>query len=47
MYWINDILGTVFYSITVFMTGALLGKPLWCWMCKRCSFMRGECNKGK
>ncbi len=36
-------LGTVFYSIVVFMAGALIGRPMWCWMCK--SMPWSDCGK--
>jgi hypothetical protein len=32
MSWIDSTLGTVFYSMVVFMVGAMIGKPMWCWM---------------
>ena len=28
----SSTLGTVFYTITVFVAGALIGKPLWSWV---------------
>ena len=28
---VNDFLGTTFFTIVVFMAGALLGTPLWNW----------------
>lgn len=28
----SSALGTVFYSITVFVAGALIGAPLWTWV---------------
>lgn len=28
----SSTLGTVFYSITVFVAGALIGNPLWTWV---------------
>lgn len=45
MHWIDSVLGTVFYSMVVFMAGAMMGKPLWCYMCKKCPLFNGECCK--
>jgi hypothetical protein len=32
---LNSVLGTVFYSVVVFVAGALLGTPLWNWITKQ------------
>ncbi len=47
MDWIDSVLGTVFYSMVVFTAGALLGKPLWCYMCQKfpAVFSAGCCKK--
>lgn len=34
MEWIDNILGVAFYSVVIFVAGALIGKPMWGWMCK-------------
>ncbi len=44
MEWINSALGTTFYSIVVFVAGAMIGAPLWCWMKSKCPFM-SKCEK--
>lgn len=31
---LNNTLGTVFYSVVVFVAGALIGAPLWEWVSK-------------
>ena len=31
----SSILGTVFYSIVIFVAGALIGSPLWSWLKKK------------
>lgn len=31
----SSTLGTVFYSIVVFVAGALIGAPLWSWINKK------------
>jgi len=28
----SSVLGTVFYTVTVFVAGAFIGKPLWDWV---------------
>ena len=28
----SSLLGTVFYSVVIFMAGALIGTPMWNWM---------------
>jgi len=35
MSWMDSTLGTVFYSVTLFGVGALVGKQMWCWLCKK------------
>lgn len=32
---LSSTLGTVFYSIVVFVVGALIGEPLWNWVNKK------------
>jgi len=32
MEWFDSLLGTIFYSVVVFITGALIGKPLFTWV---------------
>ena len=32
MDFIRDVLGTTFYTVVVFVTGALIGPPLWRWL---------------
>jgi len=31
---ISESLGTIFYSVVVFVTGALIGQGLWTWISK-------------
>ena len=31
---INDVLGTTFFAVLVFIAGALIGTPLWAWVKK-------------
>jgi hypothetical protein len=31
----SSVLGTVFYSITVFVAGSLIGAPMWNWINKK------------
>ena len=45
MEFINTTLGTTFYSIVVFVAGAMIGKPMWCWMCKKMPWGCSNCNK--
>ena len=46
MNWIDSVLGTVFYSMVVFTAGALMGRPMWCWVCKSMPW-KTECCRGK
>ncbi len=32
---IHNALGTVFYTVVVFIAGAFIGKPLWDWASKK------------
>lgn len=32
---LSSTLGTVFYSVVVFVVGALVGQPLWSWVNKK------------
>lgn len=32
---LSSVLGTVFYSFTMFVLGALVGAPLWNWVSKK------------
>lgn len=34
MDFIRDALGTTFFTVVVFVTGALIGPPLWTWVGK-------------
>lgn len=45
MEWIDSVLGTVFYSIVVFMAGAMMGKSLWVYICKKCPLFSSDCCK--
>ena len=40
---LSSFMGTVFYTVVVFMAGALIGKPMWCWWCKMMPWY--ECKK--
>ncbi len=31
----SSILGTIFYSVVIFVAGALIGTPLWNWVKKK------------
>jgi len=42
--WMDSALGTTFYSIVVFMAGAMIGPHLWCWAKKKCPFMCKDCK---
>jgi len=44
MNWIDSVLGTIFYSVLVFMLGGMMGSPLWCWLKGKCPFMT-KCQK--
>lgn len=43
MNWIDSVLGTIFYSVVVFMAGAMIGPHFWCWVKRKCPFF--SCNK--
>ena len=45
MEWMDSTLGSIFYSIVIFTAGAMIGKPLWCWIRKKMPFM--ECPNCK
>ena len=32
MEWFDSLLGTIFYSVVIFVAGALIGKPLFTWV---------------
>jgi len=35
MEWFDNVLGTVFYSVVIFVAGALIGKPLFTWVSRK------------
>lgn len=37
----SSTLGTVFYSVVVFVAGALIGAPLWKWVDKKFPWNKG------
>jgi len=39
MGWFDSVLGTVFYSMVVFVAGAMIGGPMWTWFKKKMPFM--------
>ena len=44
MEWMDSVLGTIFYSMVVFVAGGMIGGPLWCWTKKKCPFLN-KCEK--
>jgi hypothetical protein len=36
----SSVLGTVFYSVVVFVAGALVGRPLWTWVASKAPWSR-------
>ena len=45
MEWIKSALGTVFYSVMLFMLGGMIGRPMWCWIKSKLPWSKCEkCN---
>ena len=42
---VSNGLGVLFFSVVMFVAGALIGMPVWCWICKKCPFLGSSCCK--
>ena len=39
MDWMDSVLGIIFYSVVIFVAGAVIGQPIWSWLRKKMPFM--------